>query len=275
MDRLSEAAVKSRLEKDFCDVAVRVFDETDSTNMRAKCFAAENGGRAVFIADSQTAGRGRFGRSFFSPEGCGIYMSILLPIDESMLSDITLLTTAAAVAVCEGIESVCDEKPQIKWVNDIYLNGKKLCGILAEAVTDPKRGVISHVVIGMGINFRDSGAVPKELDGIVTTLFGKNEPPVSRNELAAAVINRMLMLLPSLSEREFLKEYRRRSMLTGQHIVFSRGDKKYTALAEGIDENGGLTVLLKDGSRETLSFGEVSVRSALSAESLPFPAENG
>lgn len=274
MDIFSQDAIKGLIDERFGDVDVNVFGETDSTNLRAKCFAAEKSGRAVFIAESQTAGRGRFGRSFFSPEGCGIYMSLLIPIEEKNISDITLLTTAAAVAVCEAIESVCEKKPQIKWVNDIYLDRKKICGILAEAVTDQKRGIISHVVIGLGINFRESGCLPRELEGIVGTLFGMDEPTVSRNELAAEVINRMLTLLHAVSDRKFLKGYRERSMLNGKEVVFSRGDKKYAAVAENIDENGALVVRFEDGRREALSSGEVSVRSAFSADSLPFAGGN-
>ena len=273
MDMLNVKEIAERLDKSLGDVSIKVFGEIDSTNLEAKRFAAEKGNnRAVFIAESQTLGRGRFGRSFFSPEGCGIYMSILLPIAAEKIADITLMTPAAAVAVCEAMEKVCGKEPQIKWVNDIYIGGKKVCGILAEAVTDPKRGVISHVVIGMGINFRDSGDLPEELREIVGTLFGKEDTEISRNELAAAVINELLLMLPNISDRRFLKGYRSRSMLTGQEVVFARGDKKHTAIAEDIDDNGALVVRFEDGSVEALSSGEVSVRAAASAASLPFPS---
>lgn len=273
MDMLNVKEIAERLDKSLGDVSINVFGKIDSTNLEAKRFAAEKGNeRAVFIAESQTLGRGRFGRSFFSPEGCGIYMSILLPIAAEKIADITLMTPAAAVAVCEAMEEVCGKEPQIKWVNDIYIGGRKVCGILAEAVTDPKRGVISHVVIGMGINFRDSGDLPEELREIVGTLFGKEDTRISRNELAAAVINELLLMLPSISDRRFLKGYRSRSMLTGQEVVFAKGDKKHTAIAEDIDDNGALVVRFEDGSVEALSSGEVSVRAAASAASLPFPS---
>lgn len=275
MDMLIEKEIAKRLDKSLSDVSINVFGETDSTNLEAKRFAAEKSGeRAVFLAESQTLGRGRFGRSFFSPEGCGIYMSILLPIATEKIADITLMTPAAAVAVCEAMEKVCGKDPLIKWVNDLYLDGKKVCGILAEAVSDPKRGVISHVVIGMGINFKDSGELPEELREIVGTLFGEENTQISRNELAAAVINELLLMLPSISDRRFLAGYRSRSMLTGQEVVFARGDKKYTAIAEDIDDNGALVVRFEDGRTESLSSGEVSVRTAASAASLPFPNGN-
>ena len=275
MDMLNVKEIAKRLDKSLSDVSIKVFGETDSTNLEAKRFAAEKSGeRAVFLAASQTLGRGRFGRSFFSPEGCGIYMSILLPIATEKIADITLMTPAAAVAVCEAMEKVCGKNPLIKWVNDLYLDGKKVCGILAEAVSDPKRGVISHVVIGMGINFKDSGELPEELREIVGTLFGEENTQISRNELAAAVINELLLMLPSISDRRFLEGYRSRSMLTGQEVVFARGDKKYTAIAEDIDDNGALVVRFEDGRTEALSSGEVSVRTAASAASLPFPNGN-
>ena len=131
------------------------YDEIDSTNLEAKRYAASNSEPLqeipVFIAKSQTGGRGRLGRSFFSPEETGLYMSILLPINENLI-ETDLITPAAGVAVCRTIEELSTETPKIKWVNDVYINKKKVCGILAEGIIDSKLGKISKVVLGIGIN---------------------------------------------------------------------------------------------------------------------------
>lgn len=271
-DILSVEGIAPLLDESAGDIELAVFGEIDSTNLEAKRRAKKSAVKAaVIIADSQTAGRGRFGRSFFSPPGCGIYLSVLLRPNREQLANATLFTTAAAAAVCRAIERVCGLEPQIKWVNDIYLGGKKVCGILSEAVCGKESGAIDSIVIGLGINFKSGGELPDELRDIVGTLFGDERLTVSRNKLAAQVINELFSILPDISSRKFLEYYRSRSMLLGQEVVFSRGDKKYTAMAENIDDDGALVVRFADGKREALNSGEVSVRPGCQAERLPFP----
>ena len=274
-DILSTEGIKLYLSGDAKAADVIVFDEIDSTNLEAKRMAA-NGAKnaAVIVADSQTLGRGRFGRSFYSPEGCGIYMSILLKPTEEQLSEAVMLTTAAAVAVCRSAAKLGDVSAGIKWVNDIYVDGKKACGILSEAVFDIESGSIGSVVIGIGINFKQSEQpLPDDIADIAGSFFG-NCPPVSRNEFAAQVANELFLMLPQLSKREFLKEYRERSILIGKEIVYSRGNEKYAAIAEDIDGDGALVVRYADGSVEALRSGEVSVRPKSNEASLPFPVGN-
>lgn len=274
-DILSAEGIKLHLSGDAALADVIVFDEIDSTNLEAKRMAA-NGAQnaAIIVADSQTVGRGRFGRVFYSPEGCGIYMSILLKPTAEQVSEAVMLTTAAAVAVCRAAAKLSDLSPGIKWVNDIYVNDRKVCGILSEAVFDIESGSIGSVVIGIGINFKQSTEpMPQDIANIAGSFFGENAP-VSRNQFTAQVANELFLMLSKLSEREFLKEYRERSILIGKEIVYSRGNEKYAAIAEDIDQDGALVVRYEDGKVEALKSGEVSVRAKANQASLPFPAGN-
>ena len=268
-DLLTAEGISAMLPLELAQLDLRVFDEIDSTNLEAKRLAMTGLSRCAVIADRQTAGRGRLGRSFYSPPGCGIYTSLLLRPRPDQLADVTLLTTAAGVAVCRALQKAAGVQAEIKWVNDLYLNGKKICGILTEGVTDFESGMIESIVIGYGVNFRDDAHLPEELRPIVGSVFGAEPPTVTRSALADAMLAELLPLAEDLSSRSFLPEYRRRSMLLGREIVFSRAGGRFAAVAEGIDDNGGLVVRLPDGSRETLRSGEVSVRTAESAGTLP------
>ena len=246
------------------DVPIHVFESIGSTNSFAVELAGQGAihGTTIF-ARSQTAGRGRLGRTFASPDS-GIYMSIIM---ESADQNPVLFTTAAAVAVCRAIENICDQKPGIKWVNDIYIHGKKACGILAEAVTDHKSGQITHIVVGIGINCR-SDAIPPEL----TDIAGAVEGDYSINHLAAETVNQLLNLTSDLSNSQFISEYKSRSIVLGKNITVYKGgftpDKPgIPARVLDIDNNGGLKVIYTDGSRETLSTGEISIRLQPSGES--------
>ena len=274
-DILSAEGIKLHLVGAAALADVSVYDEIDSTNLEAKRRAA-NGvqNTTVIVADSQTIGRGRFSRSFYSPEGCGIYMSILLKPTQEQISEAVMMTTAAAVAVCRATSALSDVSTGIKWVNDIYVDGKKVCGILSEAIFDIESASIGSIVIGIGINFKNgTEPFPAEIAGIAGTFFGEN-PPVSRNRFAAQVVNELLTILPDLSKREFLKEYRERSILIGEEIVYSRGNEKFAATAEDIDGDGALVVRYEDGRVEALNSGEVSVRPKAKEASLPFPTSN-
>lgn len=270
-DLLSAQGIRPFLLPDMQQNPLFVFDTIDSTSLELKRSAMQGAAHlTAVIADRQTLGRGRFGRSFFSPPGCGIYLSLLLKPSPQQLSDATLITTAAAVAVCRAIERLTTLCPQIKWVNDIYLNGKKVCGILTEAVTDVESGAIESVVIGCGINFKlGEEKLPEELAKVAGTLFGADKPPVSRNRLVAEILNELIGIWQAFPARDFLHDYRSRSFLLGKEIVFSRGETKYAAIAKAIDDEGALVVQLKNGEQMVLRSGEVSVRPADLASTLP------
>ena len=239
---------------------IHVFKTVDSTNHTAKKMAldsAEHG--TVVIAEKQTAGRGRMGRSFFSPAGSGIYMSFILRPNLTS-GDAVLITTAASVAVTKAIEETTQIRAGIKWVNDIYISGKKICGILTEALTDFETGGIEAIILGIGINFYKNNAnFPQEILPKANALFAKKPNGITRNQLVAAVINQILSICGNLQSRTFIAEYKQRSVVLGKEIEVISGEKREYALAVDIDENGGLVVKKQDGSTETLHSGEISI----------------
>lgn len=243
------------------------FDEIDSTNLEAKRYAASNSEHLheipVFIAKSQTGGRGRLGRSFFSPEETGLYMSILLPIDEN-LTETDLITPAAGVAVCRTIEALSSEEPKIKWVNDVYINKKKVCGILAEGIIDSKLGKISKVVLGIGVNlFEPKTGFPEEISNIATSLFGKNveNPESVKYQFVGKLLENLEKTLEKNQEKAVMEEYKARSFLIGETVTVISGQKTYPALVKDVTEKGHLIVEdLEQGKIIQLFTGEVSLK---------------
>lgn len=186
-------------------------------------------------------------------------MSLLLK-PQMEASDAVFFTTATCVAVHRAIYKVTGIQTEIKWVNDLYYRGKKICGILTEAVTNCETGMVECVVPGIGINFNIAPeAFPEELREIAGALYDGGSVSVSRNELIAEVVNQLFLVEQDLKERTFLKEYREHSMLIGQKIYILANEAE-EATALDIDQNGGLVVQLADGTVKTLNTGEVSVR---------------
>ena len=234
-------------------VEVVFFDKTDSTNSRAKTVAKEGyKSPMLFVAEQQTAGRGRMGRSFYSPAQTGLYMSYLYKI-ENGISDSVAVTGAAAVAVVRAIKELTVTEPKIKWVNDVFVEGKKVCGILTEAVTD-KDGVTS-VIVGIGINV-DTADFPEELKSVAGSLG----VALSREELAKTVIKHLQRLILELPHRTYLEDYKKHSCVLGHEVVYVEKGVEFKAAAIDIDENGGLVVTDQNGDKKTLSTGEISVR---------------
>ena len=235
---------------------VRVYDTLDSTNNEAKRLAL-SGETAdlLLLAEQQTAGRGRLGRSFYSPPGSGLYMTFMLHGVQEY-ADAMLLTTMAATAVVEAVRSLTPLEPQIKWVNDVYLGGRKACGILTEAITDPATGRLNAVLIGIGINVREA-AYPADIADIATHL---PIAPVTRNQLAATIANCLTDYMAALPHRPFLETYRAHSLVVGKPILCMVGERRFPATAIGIDDNGGLLIRLSDDTQQTLQGGEISIR---------------
>lgn len=242
---------------------IYIYDTLDSTNIRAKQLALENAPHGtVVIARQQTAGRGRLGRSFFSPRE-GIYISIIVRPDFDLAKSV-LVTSAAAVAVAESIESVCGIDAKIKWVNDIYADNKKVCGILTEGITDFETGQIESLIIGIGVN-----TTVKDFPEELLEIAGSVEGDYSKSALAASIITRTLDLMDSIESRDFISSYREKSLVIGKSVKVFKG--VYKSLPEeelearparvlDIDDNGCLVVLYSDGTRESLTSGEITVR---------------
>ncbi|MFQ7472968.1 MAG: biotin--[acetyl-CoA-carboxylase] ligase, partial [Anaerovoracaceae bacterium] len=240
-----------------------IYDTLDSTNIKAKQIAAENGeDRAVIMARQQTGGRGRLGRSFFSPKE-GLYMSILIKPDFD-LSNSGLVTSAAAVSVAQSIEEIAHKDAGIKWVNDVYVDSKKVCGILTEGITDFETGRIEHLIIGIGINTTVKD-FPKELLQTVGAVEGE----YSKSALAASVVSKTIDFIKQIDDPSFIKTYKEKSIVIGKNIKVYKGQYKVNpddeipginARVLDIDSDGGLIVLYSDGTREKLISGEISIR---------------
>jgi len=256
-DILSTQGISAHLASCTSTAQISVFPVLESTNKTARETAI--GGAAhgtVVIAHRQTDGKGRFGRDFVSPEG-GIYMSFVLRPERLQLVTPTAVTALAAVAVCEAIETVAGKSPSIKWVNDIFLNGLKICGISTEAVTDFESGGIAWIVLGIGINY-DTKELPDALTGIAGSIFGHESAPALKNRLAAEVMN--VILESPQNEAKIFASYKKRLNMLQKNVTVYSGSESYEARALDIDEKGRLIVETCNGETKVLNAGEISIR---------------
>lgn len=260
-DILSLQGIQKYLRPVCADMEIEVFPTVTSTNIiaREKAAVGKAEGYAV-IANTQTHGKGRKDRRFFSPSDTGIYMSILFRPTQCSAQEAVKLTTMAAVAVCEAIEAVSGVKAQIKWVNDIYVAGKKVCGILTEASFGLEDGNLEYAVVGIGINVTPpKDDFPHELKDIAGTIFGRAQTD-GKNHLAAEVLNQCMAHYAALKESKYIDNYRKRSLVIGKEIsvISSEGEKKAVAL--DVDDDCRLIVKYESGITERLSSGEISVK---------------
>ncbi len=252
-DVLTERTLRAALGRDAEAWKLRVLPNCDSTNAEARRMLLRGEQTpALVTAESQTAGRGRLGRQFHSPAGSGVYLSVLFPLDGALTSSVCV-TCAVSVAVMRAIRSTVGKQVQIKWVNDLYLDGKKICGILTEAVSMGQR---MHLIVGIGINLRPT-VFPQELAQKAGSL---NDERVGRSELIGAIVRELLPFLECPNDRTWLDDYRAFSCVIGKSICWSMEGELHTGIAEGIDTDGGLTVRNPDGSLTVLRTGEISVR---------------
>lgn len=257
-NRLSQEGI--RLFLDDPAVKVDIYDELESTNQTAKkeAMMGEAGHGAFVIARSQTAGRGRRGREFYSPTDAGLYMSVILK-PQGTIHDSLLITTAAAVAVYRAVAQICGIQLDIKWVNDLFYKGKKVCGILTEAVTDFESGNIEFVVVGMGLNlYLDQENLPQKLRSIAGALYETKEDAeqTDRNKLTAMIVNE---LRKETADLKLSPDYVTHNMIPGHQITITDGNSSRQAFALEICRDGRLKVREEDGQETILSFGEVSV----------------
>ena len=249
--------LKQSFAKHGIDIPLLFFEEIGSTNDEAKRYAAQRGGEAVFIAKRQSGGKGRLGRSFNSEPG-GLYLSYL-HYPDAPVSDAVMLTVYAAVCLCLTIEElVPNAKPLIKWVNDVRLGNKKIAGILAEGAFSQSADRFAYAVTGIGVNLY-SREYPVELQDIATDIESECGIRVPVEELAAGLLKR-LSLFNRADKRQYLEEYRRRSLVIGKIVTVISQDSSYEALALAITDRGELRIRLDNGEERDLFTGEVGIK---------------
>lgn len=221
---------------------------TDSTNTRAKEYIKEHApARALFVANGQTEGRGRLGRSFYSPESTGIYMTYAFKTDAS-LADTVRITTAAAVAVARAI----DADVRIKWVNDLYLDGKKVCGILTEAVNGAD-GRLSHIIIGIGINVT-TDIFPDDISDKAGAIGDTD-----KDALINRICKNLSAIADDIGDTSYLAYYRKHMLWQGERIMYTENNEGHEATVIGVDDFGGL-IVEQDGNQKILRSGEISIK---------------
>lgn len=243
--------------------SVICLDTVDSTNTYLRNLALDGGEDGLVVcADCQTGGRGRRGRAFLSPGGVGVYMSALIR-PRSLPEDTAALTAWTAEAMCRAAQEACGVRPGIKWVNDLIMNGRKVAGILTEMSVESESGSVQYVISGVGFNVNQLAEdFPPELRSVASSLRQESGGMVCRAALAAAMIRAFDALRADFPEKQdqYLQNYRRDCLTTGRRVLLTRGDMSREAFAEGVDDGFGLLVRYDDGTSETVSSGEVSVR---------------
>ena len=265
-DVLSESGIRKHLNTE--GLRLRVYPTVSSTNTVLKALAEEGAEEGLcLIAGEQTAGKGRMGRSFYSPPNSGVYLSILLR-PALQAADATRITACAAVAVAKTIESLAPVKAEIKWVNDVYVTGKKVCGILTEASLDCENGQVKYMIVGIGVNTRVPDTdYPAELKNIAGSAFGEKPIPELRCRVAAGVLDNLMRCYEKLTDSEWFEEYRKRSLVLGRPVsILSPGREPEKATALDLDRDFSLIVRTESGEIRHLRSGEVSIRPEERAE---------
>ena len=269
-DILSEELILSRLrsiDQGSDNLQIDVFRSVDSTNDICRDHAASGAADGyIAVAANQTKGRGRHGRSFFSPAGTGLYLSMLLRPSGFSAQEAMRFTTIAAVSVCRAIEQVSGKTAGIKWVNDVFIDDLKVCGILTEASFNLESGMLDYAIVGIGINvFTPPDGFPDEIQEIAGSVFGFRSPantaPTNiRSNLAAYIISYFMDYYRNGSA-DYIEDYRRRCLVIGRDInVLMPGSGPRKAHALDVDDECGLKVRYEDGSEEVLRSGEISIR---------------
>lgn len=276
-DILSDAYIKDRISEAGIDIEVDVRKSVDSTNNVLKLIATDvknvsvqNKKPIVCISEEQTAGRGRRGRSFYSPKDTGIYISFLLYPD-ILVSEATMYTTIAATAEALAIEKVTGLPVDIKWVNDIFMRGKKVSGILTEASTSMEDGSLEYVIVGIGINlYEPEGGFPEEIKEIAGSVYDNNSSVENlRNNIASELIIQFMKYYElGISNSSFLQDYEKRcfvigkdvELLSADHNSFNEDGSNPIVHAVGINNKCNLKVRFSDGHEEYLSGGEISIK---------------
>ena len=248
MEIFAEKKIREAM-AEWHDLPLILLSSVDSTNvfLKERVRSGDLSAPCLVLADYQTAGRGRLGRAFVSPPGTGLYMSLLLRPEIG--AEIQKMTVLAAVAVCLALEEITPLRPKIKWVNDLFVKGRKVCGILAEYVEN-------QVIIGIGVNLQTPpGGFPPEAG-----IAGALDIPLSREELAGKIARNLLAGMKNLSDSELMDAYRARMPLIGREITYLQSGQEKNARVTGVANDGGL-IVITDGKEEILRSGEISLGS--------------
>lgn len=259
-DLLSPASIE-RFLPDGHPFDITVRKSVDSTNAEARRRALEGAPEGVVVvAEEQTAGRGRLGKTFYSPAGAGVYLSVVLR-PRLQADAAQYLTCAAAVACAQAIEAVTGEEALIKWVNDIFCRGRKVAGILTEGVVDMESGRFEHAVLGIGVNVKPpTDGFPHDIADVAGAVLGDHTGAI-RCELAAAILARFWDVYRRMEDPALYDEYRRRCFLLGQPLVVRQGASRVRARAVDLTPDFKLVIELPDKSRRELPYGEVTIGS--------------
>ena len=266
-DVLSEQQITQELIQQHhpIDWVIQTMESTTSTNDLAKLYANHNSTTpAIFISEEQTAGRGRLGRKFVSPSKTGLYISLCL-FPTIALEDLSLITCATAVACVETLEELTGKSLNIKWVNDLFYQDKKVGGILTEVISDFESQQVQALIVGMGINLIENPqSFPEELHSIVGSIFSSkteyDNSSFNRNHFIAQFLEKWTFYYQNLSKRDFIESYKEHSNVIGKFVNIFEGNQTYSAYAKDIDENGHLIIEKQDNTLHSLSYGEVSIR---------------
>lgn len=246
--------IEKRIEK---PLKVLVFDSLDSTNTLAKAMLKDGeNDDFLIVAREQTKGRGRFERKFYSPKDAGVYFSLV--VTPKTGEEIAFYTPICAIATADAVRSVCGKNALVKWVNDVYVDGKKCSGILCEA-TSSKNGEIDKVVMGIGVNlYEKAGGFDEEIKDKACAVADGVEN--ASNIIVATIVNEIRELIENFDKEYIVAKYKRLSMLIGKKIeVCKEENSAEKAIAVDIDENCGLIVRYGDGKEENLRIGEVKI----------------
>lgn len=258
-DVLDAKEIRQELLPFESNLKVVVLDRSESTMTDAKLAATKGMGPALFIADTQEQAHGRFGRPFFAAPGQGIYMSLLIH-PQKRFDELPQYTIIAASACVKAIKELTGKESSIKWVNDIYLNGKKISGILSEAISDMESGGISSIIIGIGLNFSiPQKYFPAEIQHKASSLFPDGQKTITRNQLISQIWKNFFLYL-SETTNDYLTLYREKSFVLGKKVSFHQKGQLYTGMAEKIGDHGELIVRIGQ-QIIPLSSGEISLNS--------------
>ena len=260
-DILSPQGIRKFLKPEYKNLDLTVFPTAPSTNALVREKANQGCPEGcVIVACGQTAGRGRYGRQFFSPVDTGVYLSLLLRPTAYSTQQATCLTAAAATAMCQAIEAVTGQQPSIKWVNDIFLHGKKVCGILTEAAVGLETGSLDYMVLGAGINvYPPTEGFPEQIQSIAGAIL-EHSTPEAKNRLVGEFLNHFWDFYTHPERKAYLEDYRARSLAIGRNVTVLSAGRKVSAYAYGIDDDFRLLVRYENGETEALSYGEISIQ---------------